>query len=184
MISDKQLTRISKFLSLVLRHQPETIGIQLDKNGWTDVGELIEKANIYGVKFDRETLNYIVKTNSKRRFAFNNEHNKIRASQGHSIMIELGHTNQKPPEILYHGTGEESVQSILETGLEKRSRQHVHLSGDIETAIKVGQRHGKPFVFSVLAEQMYNDNFQFFISDNGVWLTDNVPTKYLKRNNV
>lgn len=182
MINDKQLTQISKFLSLILRHQPETIGIQLDQNGWADVQILLEKANNYGIKFDREILNHIVATNPKKRFAFNDTADKIRASQGHSVEIELGYTNQKPPEILYHGTGEKSVQSILETGLERRSRQHTHLSGDIETAIKVGQRHGKPFVFKVLAEQMYNDNFQFFISDNGVWLTDNVPVRYLKKN--
>jgi len=182
MINDKQITHISKFLSLVLRHQPETIGIQLDQRGWTDIDELIEKANSYGVKFDREILNHIVATNSKKRFAFNNTLDKIRASQGHSVEIELGYTNQKPPEILFHGTGEKSVQSILDTGLEKRNRQHVHLSSDFDTAVKVGQRHGKPFVFKVLAERMYNDNFQFFISDNGVWLTDHVPTKYLKQN--
>lgn len=182
MISDKQLTHISKFLSLVLRHQPETISIQLDQNGWADINELIDKANNYGIKFDRETLKHIVETNSKKRFAFNDTLDKIRASQGHSIEIELGYTNQKPPEILFHGTAEKFVQSILETGLEKQSRQHVHLSADFETALKVGQRHGKPFIFKVLAEQMYNDNFEFYISDNGVWLTDNVPTKYLKRN--
>lgn len=182
MISDKQLTHISKFLSLVLRHQPEIIGIQLEQNGWVYVNELIEKANKYGIQFDREILNYIVATNSKKRFAFNDTLDKIRASQGHSLEIELGYINQKPPRILFHGTGEKSVQSILDTGLKKQSRQHVHLSSDIETAIKVGQRHGKPFVFKVLSEQMYNDNFQFFISDNGVWLTDNVPTKYLKQN--
>jgi putative RNA 2'-phosphotransferase len=182
MIREKQLTHISKFLSLVLRHQPETIGIELDQNGWTDVDLLIMKSNNYGVKFDIETLKHIVETNSKKRFAFNEGFDSIRASQGHSIDIELGYTNQKPPKILYHGTGEKSVQSIFDTGLEKRNRQHVHLSSDIETAIKVGQRHGKPFVFIVLSEQMYNDNFEFFLSDNGVWLTDNVPTKYLKRN--
>ena len=182
MISDKQLTQISKFLSLVLRHQPQTIGIQLDRNGWANIDELLEKANNYGIHVDRETLNHIVETNSKKRFAFNDSLDKIRASQGHSIEIELGYTSQKPPELLYHGTGEKSVQSILDTGLQKRKRQHVHLSSDTETAIKVGQRHGKPFVFKVLAEQMYNDNFQFFLSDNGVWLTDNVPTKYLKQN--
>lgn len=181
MLGEKQLTHISKFLSLVLRHQPDTIDIQLDKNGWTDINELIEKANNYGVNFDRETLNHIVATNSKKRFAFNDTLDKIRASQGHSIDIELGFTKQKPPEILFHGTAEEFVQSISETGLEKRKRQHVHLSSDLETALKVGQRHGKPFIFKVLAEQMYNDNFQFYISDNSVWLTDNVPTKYLKR---
>lgn len=182
MISEKQLTHISKFLSLVLRHQPETISIQLDQNGWTDVNELIEKANDYGIKFDKETLKHIVATNSKKRFAFNDTLDKIRASQGHSIEIELGYTNQKPPTILFHGTADKYVQSILDTGLEKRNRQHVHLSSDLETALKVGQRHGKPFIFKVLAEQMYNDNFQFYISDNGVWLTDNVPTMYLKQN--
>lgn len=182
MISEKQITHISKFLSLVLRHQPETIGIELDQNGWTDVNLLIEKANIYGIQFDKETLKHVVETNSKKRFAFNETLDKIRASQGHSVEIELGYLNQKPPKILYHGTGEKSVKSILDAGLKKRSRQHVHLSDDFETAIKVGQRHGKPFVFKVFAEQMYNDKFEFFISENGVWLTDNVPTKYLKLN--
>ncbi|MBC6994932.1 RNA 2'-phosphotransferase [Lewinella lacunae] len=184
MISDKQLIRLSKFLSLVLRHKPETIGIRLDPNGWTDVGELIEKSNGHGILFDREILNYIVSTNSKKRFAFNETLDKIRASQGHSVEIELGYTNQKPPEILFHGTGEKSVPSIMATGLEKRNRQHVHLSSDFGTAVEVGKRHGKPYVFKVLAEQMYNDNFQFFISDNGVWLTDSVPTKYLKQDEV
>jgi len=182
MINDKQITHISKFLSLVLRHQPETIGIQLDQNGWADIEELLDRAKKHGIQFDRELLNHIVATNSKKRFAFNTTLDKIRASQGHSIEIELGYTNQKPPEILFHGTGEKSVQSILEKGLEKRSRQHVHLSSDLETAIRVGQRHGRPFVFKVLAEQMYNEKFEFYISENGVWLTDNVPAKYLKGN--
>lgn len=141
---------------------------------------MIEKSNKYGIQFNRETLNHLVATNSKKRFAFNDTFEKIRASQGHSVEIELGYKNQKPPEILYHGTSEKSVDSILEKGLEKRNRQHVHLSSDTETAIKVGQRHGKPIVFKVIAEEMYKDNFQFFISENGVWLTDYVPTKYLK----
>ena len=179
----KNEINISKFLSFVLRHQPETIGIQLDENGWADINELLNKSNSYGIKLDRETLVHIVATNSKKRFAFNETLDKVRASQGHSIVIELGYSNQKPPDVLFHGTSEKSVQSILKTGLEKGGRQHVHLSSDIETAVKVGQRHGKPFVFKVLAEEMYNDNFQFFISENGVWLTDNVPAKYLKQNN-
>ncbi len=177
----KNEINISKFLSLVLRHQPETIGIYLDQNGWTDVNDLIEKAKNHGIIFDRDTLNHIVETNSKKRFSFNETLDKIRASQGHSIEIELGYKNQKPPEILYHGTGERSVQSILEGGLEKRSRQYVHLSSELDTAIKVGQRHGKPVVFEVLAELMYDDHFLFFMSDNGVWLTEHVPTKYLKQ---
>jgi putative RNA 2'-phosphotransferase len=180
MTNEKQLVEISKFLSLVLRHKPETIGIQLDENGWTDVDKLIEKSNSYGIKFDKEILTHVVGTNSKQRFAFNETLDKIRASQGHTVNIELGYINQKPPEILFHGTGEKSVQFILSSGLEKRSRQHVHLSCDIETAVKVGERHGRPVVFKVFSEQMHTDNFEFFLSDNGVWLTDNVPTKYLK----
>ena len=179
MISEKQQTQISKFLSLVLRHKPETIGITLDQNGWININELIEKSNKYGVQFNRETLNHIVATNSKKRFAISESFDKIRASQGHSVKIELGYINKMPPEILFHGTSEKSVSSILEKGLKRQNRQHVHLSNDIETANKVGQRHGKPYIFEVLAEQMYNDNFEFFISDNGVWLTENVPNKYL-----
>lgn len=180
MRDDKQSIQISKFLSLILRHKPETIGIQLDKNGWVDCKELIEKAINYGIELDYQMLLEIVETNPKKRFQFNVTFNKIRASQGHSISIELGYLNQKPPEILYHGTSEKAVQSILERGLEKRNRQHVHLSTDIKTAIKVGQRHGKPFVFKVQSEQMFNNNFKFFISANGVWLTEFVPPKYLK----
>ena len=181
MISEKKLIQHSKFLSLILRHQPELIGIQLDQNGWVLVHELLEKANSYGVHIDHQTLNQIVTTNSKKRFAYNETFDKIRASQGHSVAIELGYRNQTPPEILYHGTGEKWVESILKTGIQKQNRQHVHLSGDLDTAKKVGQRHGKPIIFNVFEEAMYNDNFVFFISDNGVWLTDYVPIRYLEK---
>ncbi|CAL1519400.1 RNA 2'-phosphotransferase [Chitinophaga sp. MM2321] len=180
MISEKENKRISKFLSFVLRHQPGIIGITLDKHGWTDVETLIEKSNENGVHFDRIILNHIVETNAKKRFSFNESNEKIRASQGHSVEIELAYIAQKPPAILYHGTGQKSVTSIKLTGLEKRERHHVHLSIDIETAIAVGGRHGKPFVFEVLAEQMYVDKYEFFLSENGVWLTDNVPIIYLR----
>ena len=175
----KSDVRISKFLSLVLRHKPEKIGIELDQNGWVDVDALIAAANSHGVKLDRRTLTHIVETNSKKRFAFNDSFDKIRASQGHSVDVELGYVSQEPPEILYHGTGEKSVRSILETGLQKRNRQHIHLSSDVETAVMVGQRHGKPFVFDVLAKKMCSDGFEFFLSDNGVWLTETVPPDYL-----
>lgn len=180
MLTEKQLIQISKFLSLILRHQPELIGIQLDANGWTDTDILIERSVQHGVKFDREILKHIVATNSKKRFAFNQDSTMIRASQGHSVEVDLGYVKQQPPEILYHGTGENSVSSILQSGLEKRSRQHVHLSSEKETAFKVGQRHGKPFIFTVDAGKMHADDFAFFLSANGVWLTDHVPVKYLK----
>lgn len=180
MLNEKQLIQISKFLSLVLRHQPELIGIHLDANGWTNADTLIERSARHGVKFDKEILKHIVETNSKKRFAFSPDGSMIRASQGHSVEVDLGYVKQQPPEILYHGTGENSVHSILQTGLEKRSRQHVHLSSDMETALKVGQRHGKPFIFIVNAGKMHADELTFFLSDNGVWLTDHVPAKYLK----
>ena len=168
-------------LSLLLRHQPEALGISLDENGWTDVPVLIDKMNAAGFLLTTEILTYIVDTNAKKRFAFNETGDKIRASQGHSVEVELGYTPQQPPAILYHGTGEKSVASILQTGLQKQQRQHVHLSADKETATKVGQRHGKPFIFVVLTEEMYNNNYKFYLSDNGVWLTDEVPVIYLKQ---
>ena len=181
MISEKENIKTSKFLSLVLRHQPELIGLELDENGWANVDELIKKTNDHGITLDLGTLNHIVDTNSKKRFAFSESLDKIRASQGHSLEINLGYPEKVPPEILYHGTATKNVESILKSGIEKRDRNHVHLSSDVETAIKVGQRHGKVFIFEVHAEHMHNDNFKFYISENGVWLTDNVPAKYLKQ---
>ena len=180
MITEKETTRISKFLSLVLRHQPEIIGITLDENGWVDADLLIKNCNEKGLNLDIQILKHVVATNSKKRFAFNEQSNKIRASQGHSLSIDLGYNPQKPPKILYHGTSMKYTDAIWQNGLEKRLRQHVHLSADMATAMAVGQRHGKPFVFEVLAEAMYNDHHHFFLSDNDVWLTDHVPVKYLK----
>ena len=177
----QKLESIGKFLSLVLRHKPEKIGIKLDQSGWCDVTELITKSNSYGIKFDIEILKQIVESDSKKRFAFKDNFSKIRASQGHSINIKLGYTSQKPPEILYHGTGEKSVQSILSTGLQKRDRQYVHLSDDITTAKKVGQRHGDPVILKILSGDMYREKFEFFLSDNDVWLTDYVPVKYIMK---
>ena len=181
MISEKENIKTSKFLSLVLRHQPELIGLELDESGWTNVNDLIIKTNEYGIKLDFEILQYIVDTNSKKRFSLSFDFNKIRANQGHSVEVDLGYVVQVPPEILYHGTAIQHVESILQLGIEKRDRHHVHLSYDVETAIKVGQRHGKVFIFEVHAGQMHKDNFQFYKSENGVWLTDNVPAKYLKQ---
>lgn len=182
MINEKETTRISKFLSLVLRHQPETIGIELDSNGWTDVTTLIEKVNAANTPINFEILKHLVDTNPKKRFAFNDTLDKIRANQGHSIDVELGYVPQEPPAILYHGTSEKTAAVILQNGLHKMNRHHVHLSADIETAIKVGQRHGKPVVFSVRAKEMFIKKYEFFLSDNGVWLTDYVPANFLSTN--
>jgi len=178
-MDNKQVVKLSKFMSLVLRHKPEVIGLQLDEHGWVSVEELMDKMNQKGKKIDREALNFIVENNSKKRFAFNDTLDKIRASQGHSIDINLGYTAQQPPEMLYHGTATRFLDSILQTGLEKRNRHHVHLTADKSTATQVGQRHGKVIILEVLAQKMFEDGYQFFVSENGVWLTDNVPTKYI-----
>ncbi|WP_460972714.1 RNA 2'-phosphotransferase [Spirosoma migulaei] len=176
MISEKENTRISKLLSLVLRHRPTLLGIELDTNGWTDVDTLLSKAQI-----DRPTLDHVVDTNNKKRFSFNDDKTRIRANQGHSVEVELGYKAELPPKLLYHGTGSTSVTYILRMGLEKRKRHHVHLSSDSETAYKVGQRHGVPVVLEIDAEQMSKDNIEFYLSANGVWLTEQVPPKYIKR---
>lgn len=180
MLTEKETTALSKFLSLVLRHQPEIIGITLDNMGWANVDELIEKANSHGNKLDSDTLKYIVETSPKKRFNFNESMDKIRASQGHSIAVELGYAAQEPPELLFHGTSLAAVESILRDGLTKQDRHHVHLSSDHTTAFKVGQRHGKPIVFEVLAGEMHRNQFAFYLSDNQVWLTDHVPAAYLR----
>jgi putative RNA 2'-phosphotransferase len=177
---NRKLISTSKFISLVLRHQPEEIGLQPDANGWADVTELIEKANRKGVSIDLDTLKEIVDTNEKKRFSFNDDFSKIRANQGHSIEVDVELMQTEPAAVLYHGTAIKNEEDILKGGLHKMSRLHVHLSDNIETARLVGTRHGKPLVFIVDAAQMQADGMAFFLSENKVWLTEHVPAKYLK----
>lgn len=179
MIDEKTAKGISKLLSLVLRHAPETIKLQLDENGWAMVSELIAQCNKYGKKLDRELLSYIVENNDKKRFVFNEDQTKIRANQGHSIEVELNLKEVEPLAYLYHGTVAKSLQSIGAEGLKKMSRQHVHLSSDKETAIKVGSRRGLPHILTVKSGEMFKDGFKFYLSENKVWLTDEVPPKYI-----
>lgn len=173
--------KISKFLSLILRHQPETINLGLDENGWADINELITKSAKNRMHFTLEELNEIVETNNKKRFAFNEDKTKIRANQGHSIDIDLALIALQPPEFLYHGTAEVNIASIREKGIERRSRQHVHLSSDKETALKVGMRHGKPVILTIRTGKMFEEGIKFYLSDNGVWLTDFVDAKYISK---
>ena len=176
---DKKEKELSKFLSLILRHKPETIGIKLDEHGWADVGKLI--AGIGKThKFDKEMLEKIVAEDDKQRYSFNEDKTLIRANQGHSINVDVELKKASPPEMLWHGTGEKYVASILKGGLIPKSRLYVHLSKDYETAIKVGSRHGKPVVFKVYAGRMAEDGYEFFLSENGVWLSKNVPKEYLE----
>ena len=172
------LNRTSKFISLILRHQPEIINITLDEHGWADVNDLIE-----GVSktrpLDMNLLEQIVKNDSKGRYSFSPDKKLIRANQGHSIPVDVELEELEPPEILYHGTGEKSTESISSQGLLPMSRLYVHLSDNKETARKVGQRHGKPVIYEVKSGEMFRDGYKFFRSVNKVWLTKNVPAKYL-----
>ena len=173
------LTATSRFISMVLRHKPEEIGILLDEHGWADVQELIagiEKR----YSLDMEALEKIVTTDEKQRYAFNEAHTLIRANQGHSIPVDVELEEVPPPENLYHGTGGKFLTSIMAQSLLPKSRLYVHLSADAETAKTVGTRHGKPVVLTVMCSQMKRDGFKFYRSKNGVWLTKHVPTKYLK----
>jgi len=168
-----------KFIALILRHKPEVIGISLDEHGWANVDELI--AGIAKIQpFTMEMLEEIVSSDEKQRYSFNEDKSLIRANQGHSIPVDVELEEKEPPEILYHGTGEKSVASINAQGLIPKSRLYVHLSSDYETAVKVGRRHGKPFVFLVAAGAMRKDGYKFYLSVNGVWLTKEVPVRYLK----
>ena len=178
-MTGSQNKKISKFLSFVLRHKPETINLVLDENGWANVEELITKSTNDSQGFTFEELDEIVLTNDKKRFIFNEDKTKIRANQGHSIEIDLALKPQQPPEFLYHGTAQNNVESILENGIEKRNRQHVHLSQDKETATKVGMRHGKPLILTIKTGKMFEDGILFYLSENNVWLTDFVDSKYI-----
>lgn len=176
----KDLTKLSKFIALILRHKPETIGISLDKNGWASVRELIDGMNQSGYSVDMETLEEIVCTDEKGRYSFNDDKTKIRANQGHSVNVDVELKEAVPPKTLYHGTAERFCESIRAEGLKPMSRLYVHLSKDFETAVKVGKRHGKPFVFVVKTGEMYKRGYKFWISENGVWLTKAVPPEFLE----
>lgn len=177
-MTENNRTASGRLIALILRHKPETIGIKLDEHGWADVDELLHGVNRTH-SLTLEQLEEIVRTDNKQRFSFNEDKTKIRANQGHSISVDVELLEAEPPEFLYHGTGKKYVSSIKETGLLPGNRLYVHLSTDRDTAVKVGSRHGKPFVFTVSSGQMFRDGVKFFRSVNGVWLTKRVEAKYL-----
>ena len=173
-------TELSKFISLVLRHKPQAIGISLDEHGWANVDELIagiSKTHTIDIKI----LEEIVKTDSKQRYSFNDDKTLIRANQGHSVPVDVQLEEKMPPDILWHGTGEKFVASIDKQGLIPKSRLYVHLSKDGDTARMVGSRHGKPVVYKIKAGEMAKNGFKFYLSVNGVWLTKSVPPEYLEK---
>ncbi|MGN7823794.1 RNA 2'-phosphotransferase [Chitinophaga sp. 22536] len=179
-MDQKRRKNISKFMSLVLRHSPEIIGLQLDDQGWADVQELMGKAARKGQRFSMEELLAVVAECEKQRFAINEDHTRIRANQGHSIDVSLDLETATPPEYLYHGTVGKFMQAIRQEGLRKMSRHHVHLSEQRDTATAVGARRGQPVILTVHSGRMYRDGITFFRSANNVWLTDNVPAKYIE----
>ena len=174
-------SKISKYISLILRHKPEEIGLKLDEHGYLVVLDLIEGINKSYEGFSMDDLERIVREDSKGRYSFNEDKTLIRANQGHSIPVDVELEEVEPPEELWHGTGEKYVASIDEIGLIRKSRLYVHLSKDKETALKVGSRHGRPVLYTVKTREMYQDGYTFFLSKNGVWLTKEVPVKYLEK---
>ncbi|WBA43728.1 RNA 2'-phosphotransferase [Hymenobacter canadensis] len=179
MLSDKETTRLSKLLSLVLRHDPAHLGLTLDEQGWVSVEELLRQAQTHHVNLTLELLLHIVETSPKQRFRLSDDQQRIRASQGHSVAVELGYAPAVPPAVLYHGTAARHQAQIMREGLQKMSRQHVHLSADEATARQVGSRHGAPVVLVVAADQLHAEGHLFYQADNGVWLTDEVPARCL-----
>ena len=175
------LVKISTFLSFVLRHRPDNIGIELDEHGWANVEELILGVKKKHPIMTMELLEEIVRTDDKMRYSFNEDKTLIRANQGHSIPVDVELMELVPPTLLYHGTAEKYVESIDATGLIPKSRLYVHLSADYDTAIKVGTRHGAPVIYTVDATRMHEDGHKFYRSVNGVWLTKEVPVKYLSK---
>lgn len=171
--------KLSKFISLILRHKPDEIGITLDDFGWAKVEDLINGINNSSRKIDMETLEEIVRTDNKQRYSFNEDKTKIRANQGHSVPVNIEFKELEPPNTLYHGTATKSIEGIKQQGIKSMSRLYVHLSKDFETAANVGSRHGKCVVLIINAKRMYEDGLKFYLSENGVWLTEYVDPKYI-----
>jgi putative RNA 2'-phosphotransferase len=178
-MTEKDVVRLSKRMSNWLRHNPEAIGLTMDEAGWVLVDDLLAQAAAHGRAFSREQLEKVVAENNKKRFEFDDSGTLIRARQGHSVPVDLGYEPAEPPEVLYHGTARSSLALIRREGLLPMNRHAVHLSPDVETAVKVGSRHGKPAVLAVAAARMHADGHAFSVTGNGVWLTDAVPATYL-----
>lgn len=176
--SKQELNKASKFLSFVLRHKPESIQLMLDDQGWANISELIDKAKPQ-IDFSTQLIQQIVANNDKKRFALSNDGLHIRANQGHSIKVDLQLTAKEPPAVLYHGTATRFLESIQKEGLKAGQRHHVHLSTDIDTATAVGKRYGKPVILKVDAGAMHQQGHEFFLSENGVWLTEHVPSSFI-----
>jgi putative RNA 2'-phosphotransferase len=181
-MTENEIIRRSKFLSLILRHEPERVGLRLDSAGWVRVTELLEAVNQNGVSLTLDQLKQVVATSDKKRFEFSEVGQWIRASQGHSIELDYQYERQTPPELLYHGTPDRFLDSIRATGLNKGQRHHVHLSPDPQTSTKVGQRGGRPVVLTIRSGEIHRQAHAFYRSANSVWLVDHVPLRLIEFN--
>jgi putative RNA 2'-phosphotransferase len=178
-MTPEQAKQISKFLSYVLRHDPQSIGVTLSPAGWIGIDELLAASAKHGRRITRAELEEVVRTSDKQRFAVSDDGSQIRANQGHSVVVDLGYEPATPPEFLYHGTTEKFLDSIRRHGLQKRSRHHVHLSPNEETARAVGGRRGKAVILTIRARQMHEAGCEFYVTPNSVWLTDAVPPEFI-----
>lgn len=178
-MTDKETTRTSKFLSLILRHEPEKVGLTLGEGGWVGVDELLQAVKRHGTALTPDQLKHIVVTSDKKRFALSEDGQRIRANQGHSVEVDLQYAAQTPPEVLYHGTATRFLDSIREKGLLKMERHHVHLSAETKTTLQVGGRHGKPVLLTIRAGDMQRAGHLFYCSTNGVWLVTQVPPEFI-----
>jgi putative RNA 2'-phosphotransferase len=179
-MNSKETIRTSKFLSLVLRHEPGHVGLKLDDAGWVAVDELLQAVNRHGVSLNLDQLKGIVATSDKKRFAFSEDGRLIRANQGHSVDVDLQYAPQTPPETLYHGTATRFLDVIRKHGLQKMQRHDVHLSAETKMTLQVGGRHGKPALLTIRAGEMHRAGFVFRCSANGVWLVDHVPSQFIE----
>ena len=180
-MTDKEMTtRTSKFLSLILRHEPERVGLKLDETGWVGVGDLLRAMNRQGTTLTLEQLERIVATSDKQRFAFSDDHVRIRANQGHSVEVDLRYPPRTPPEFLYHGTAKRFLEEIRQEGLRKMGRHDVHLAATTEITLQVGGRHGKPVLLAIRSGAMHRAGHVFCQSANGVWLVNHVPPEFIE----
>ena len=179
-MNEKETIKASKFLSLILRHEPERVGLKLGEAGWVSVEELLQAVNRHGVALSLEQLKHVVATSDKKRYAFSEDGLRIRANQGHSVEVDLQYPQQTPPEILYHGTATRFLDGIRKDGLQKMGRHDVHLSAETKVTLQVGGRHGKPVLLTIRAGDMHRAGFVFRCSTNGVWLVERVPTEFIE----
>ena len=179
-MTEKETIRTSKFLSLILRHEPEQVGLILGEAGWVDVNELLQAVNRHGLALTLDQLKHVVATSDKKRFAFSEDGRRIRASQGHSVEVDLRYAPQTPPEILFHGTATRFIDGIRKDGLQRMQRHDVHLSAETKVTFQVGGRHGKPVLLTIRAGDMHRAKFVFRCSANGVWLVNLVPPEFIE----